>query len=177
VRTERLAREFGLILRHTVFPLHPEVPPEGMALAELFSGRDFDLEAAQRRLRQVAAEVGLPLGERSHTCNSRRAQELGKWAEESGRGEAFRAAAYAAFFVDGRNLYQIEVLTDLARLAGLDPEEAAAVISEQRYAAAVDSDWQRGRELGIHAVPTLLYRDRSLVGFAPYADLRRLIES
>lgn len=177
MRTEQLASEFNLTLRHTVFPLHPEVPPEGMALSALFAGRDFDLDAAQQRLLRVAAEVGLPLGERDRTCNSRRAQELGKWAEEMGRGDAFRGAAYAAFFVDGRNLYQQEVLADLAREAGLDPGEALAAISEQRYAAAVDSDWQRARDLGIHAVPTLRYRGRTLVGFAPYTDLRRLVES
>lgn len=146
-----------------------------MELTELFAGRGFDLEAAQRRLQQVAAEVGLPLAERSRTCNSRRAQELGKWAEELGCGDDFRTAAYAAFFVDGRNLYQPDVLSGITAAAGLDADAALAVVNEQRYAAAVDADWQRARELGVQAVPTLRYHDRTLVGFAPYADLLKLI--
>jgi len=144
-------------------------------LSELFAGRDFDLAAAQRRLQQVAAEVGLPLSERSQTCNSRRAQELGKWAEEQGKGDAFRAAAYRAYFVDGRNLHRDEVLADLAVTSGLDAQAAHQVVAEGRYAAAVDVDWQRARQLGIHAVPTLLYGERRLVGFSPYETMRQLI--
>ena len=70
MRIAELRREFELEVRYRVFPLHPEVPPEGMTLAELFAGRPFDLEGAKRRLRQVADELGVPLSERDRTCNS-----------------------------------------------------------------------------------------------------------
>ena len=77
MRTEQLRREFGLKLRHPVFPPPPQTPAEGLELAELFAGRGRDLDAMLARLQAVAAEVGLPLGERTRTYNSRRAQELG----------------------------------------------------------------------------------------------------
>jgi len=175
VRIAELRREFELEVRYTVYPLHPEVPPEGMTLADLFAGRSFDLESAKRRLRQVADELGVPLGERERTCNSRRAQELGKWAEEEGRGDAWRAAAFRAYFVDGANLYLPETLAAIAAGAGLDPERALGTLDDGRYAAAVDADWQRAIELGVTAVPTYLCEGRRLVGFSPYASLRRLV--
>jgi predicted DsbA family dithiol-disulfide isomerase len=170
-----LCQEYDLSLRHTVFPLHPDTPEEGMELAELFAGRGVDLAANFARLRAVAAEVGLPLGEGTRTYNSRRAQVLGKWAEEQGRGDAFRAAVYRAYFVDGCNIARPQALAELAAAVGLDAEQARRVLAGQRYADAVAADWQRARDAQVHAVPTFQYRQRTLVGFAAYPELRRLI--
>lgn len=145
-----------------------------MELADLFAGR-VDMDAVLARLRRVAAEVGLPLGDRTRTYNSRRAQELGKWAEEQGRGDPFRAAVYRAYFVDGRNIAQPEELKSIAVAAGLPEEEALRVLAEKRFAAAVDADWRRALDLGLTGVPTHLYNGRALVGFQPYEAFRRLV--
>lgn len=64
MRTDRLQRDFGAALRWSVFPLHPEIPEEGMDLAELFVGREEQLGAMQARLLQLSIEEGLPLAER-----------------------------------------------------------------------------------------------------------------
>jgi predicted DsbA family dithiol-disulfide isomerase len=175
VRTEQLRQEYGLTLRHTVFPLHPEIPDEGLELAELFAGRGYDLTAVFARLQGVAREVGVPLGERTKTFNSRRAQELGKWAELQGKGEAYRDAIYQAYFVAGRNIARPEVLTEIASAIGLAEDQARRVVLDRSYADAVDADWQRAHKLGVTAVPTLRYREQLLVGFTPYETLHRFI--
>ena len=63
------------------FPLHPETPAEGISIEELFAGRDIDVDAMYRRMKSLMDAEGLPYGRRSHTYNSRLAQELGSWAE------------------------------------------------------------------------------------------------
>jgi len=176
VRTDRLQREFGVELRWTVFPLHPETPKAGLELAELFGGREEEIKAVQARLRQLAAAEGLPLAERTRTYNSRRAQELGKWAEAQGKGDPFRRAVYRAFFVEGLNIAQGDELVRIAEAVGLPGNEARAVLGAGSFAAAVDADWQRAGELGVSAVPTHLCAGRRLVGFSPYEDFVRLIE-
>jgi predicted DsbA family dithiol-disulfide isomerase len=175
VRTDRLAKEYGVQLRWSVFPLHPETPPEGRALSDLFAGREAMIRDMQARLLQIAATEGLPLAERTRTFNSRLAQELGKWAEEQGRGDQFRHAVYRAFFVEGINIALDEELVRIADAAGLPTDEARDVLKERRFAAAVDADWQRAMELGITAVPTHLCDRRRLTGFAAYDDFVRLI--
>lgn len=175
MRIEQLRREFDLQLRWTAFPLHPETPDEGLELTELLAGRGYDLPAMFERVKGVAADLGLPWTNRSHTYNSRRAQELGKWAENLGRGEAFHAAAYRAYFAEGRNIAQTEVLVALAETLGLDGSEARQVLVERRFAAAVDADWARARQLGISAVPSALWKGEVLVGFQPYAAFRQLV--
>jgi predicted DsbA family dithiol-disulfide isomerase len=170
-----LQREYGVELHWTVFPLHPETPEEGMELSELFAGREEQIKAMQTRLRQLAEVEGLPLAERTRTCNSRRAQELGKWAEAQGQGDLFRKAVYRAYFVDGRNIAKVDELARIAEAVSLPGDEARAVITTGRFAAAVDADWQRARELGITAVPSHLCAGKRIVGFSSYDEFVRLI--
>lgn len=174
MRTDKLREEFDLAIRWSVFPLHPETPDEGRELADLFAGR-FDIEAMMQRVYQVAKELDLPFGQRTRTFNSRRAQELGKWAEEQGAGEAFHMAVYHAYFVDGCNIALPAELAAIASRVGLNADMALQVLDTQSYAAAVDDDWRRASELGVTAVPTGIFRQHALVGFQPYVNYRRLI--
>ena len=174
MRTEQLQQEFDLDLRWTVFPLHPETPEQGQTLDQLFAGR-IDVPSVLARLTQVADSLGLPFGARNHTYNSRLAQELGKWAEQQGRGDAFRTAVYQAYFVDGRNIAKPTELAVIVAALGLSAEEALLVLKEQTFASAVDADWQRSRDLGVSSVPTHRYDNRALVGFQDYAAFRQLI--
>jgi len=174
VRTEKLRREFDLELRLTCFPLHPETPDQGQTLEQLFGGR-FDIPSVLARLKQVADSLDLPLADRAHTYNSRRAQELGKWAEEQGAGEAFHAAAYHAYFAEGKNLARIDVLQEIAEKVGLSAQDAVNVLKQNSFANAVDADWLRADTLGVNAIPTVIYGKRKLVGFAGEEDYRRLI--
>ncbi|GAM11496.1 DSBA-like thioredoxin domain protein [Geobacter sp. OR-1] len=175
MRIERLQQEYGLQLRWTAFPLHPETPTEGRELAELFAGRETMIRDMQARLLQVAATEGLPLTERSRTYNSRLAQELGKWAEAQGHGNEFNHAVYRAFFVAGVNIALVDELVRIAAAIGLPADEARAVLEERSFAAAVDADWQRATDLRITAVPTHLCEGKRLTGFAAYEDFVRLI--
>jgi predicted DsbA family dithiol-disulfide isomerase len=175
VRTDRLVKEYGVQLRWSVFPLHPETPTEGRELSDLFAGREAMIRDMQTRLLQVAAAEGLPLTERSRTYNSRIAQELGKWAEEQGRGNEFRHAVYRAYFVEGVNIALIDELVRIAAAVGLPADEARTVLAERSFAAAVDADWQRAMNLSITAVPTHLCGGKRLTGFAAYEDFVRLI--
>lgn len=163
-----------LTIQWTAFPLHPETPDEGRSLDELFAGRGVDIPAVLARLKSTADDLGLPFTARSMTYNSRRAQELGKWAEAEGRGETFHRLVFDAYFAHGRNIGHLDVLLELAAAAGLDPLEAQRILDQKRYKAAVDQDWQRSRELGITAVPTFQVQGRRLVGAHPYEAIRDL---
>lgn len=176
MRTDRLHHEFGAEFRWTVFPLHPETPPEGMELSRLFAGRERVISEMEEQLARQAVAEGLPLlARRTRTYNSRLAQELGKWAELRGLGGEYRRAVYQAYFVDGVNIAREEELLRICQAVGLPEEEARGVLGARDFAAAVDADWQRSRDLRVTAVPTHLHGARRLEGFAPYADFVRLI--
>ena len=146
-----------------------------MELSEMFAGREAMIADMQARLTQIAATEGLPLVLRSRTYNSRRAQELGKWAESLGVGKLFHQAVYRAYFVDGINIGLIDELVAIAHSIGISAEEARKVIQTGIFAPAVDADWQLSRELQVTAVPTHLYEGKRLAGFGAYEDFERLI--
>lgn len=170
---EKLKANYPVTIRWVPFPLHPETPEEGKSLAELFAGRD--IEPMRERMKQLMAEAGLPYGNRTHTYNSRLAQELGKWADTQAGGEAIHDALYRAYFVDNLNLYNIGALVQIAADVGLDPDTAREVLEKRTFKAAVDEDWQRAHQLGITGVPTFYKDDLVVVGCQPYDILERFM--
>ena len=176
MRTDRLRQEFDLQIEWSVYPLHPEIPDEGMSLYDLFYGK-IDVDSVIARLEGIATELDLPFGKRTMTFNSRKAQELGKWAEEMGAGEPFHKAIYHAYFAEGKNIGQIDILVAVATGVGLDADETKQVIESGRYAARVDADWAKASELGVTAVPTCIYQEKALVGFQDYEAFQQLIQN
>jgi predicted DsbA family dithiol-disulfide isomerase len=175
VRIEKLKGAFEIAARLVHFPLHPETPPEGRSMAELHAGRNIDPEAAYARMKALMDAEGLPYGRRTHTYNSRLAQELGKWADTEPAGEALHDALYRAYFVDNRNIGNPEILVELAQSAGLPPDEARAVLAERRFRDAVDADWAKSRAYGVTGVPTFVAARYGVVGAQPYQILVELV--
>ncbi len=158
------------------FPLHPETPQEGAELERLFAGRGIDLEAMYARMKSLMDQEGLPYGRRTHTYNSRLAQELGKWADTQAGGDVLHDMLYRAYFVDGRNIGDEAVLVTLAEAARLDADMAREVIRQRTFSDAVDADWTRARAWGITGVPTFVAGGYGVVGAQPFEVLARLIE-
>jgi len=172
-----LRQEFEIEIRWTAFPLHPEIPREGMTLEDLFAGRPINLEQVLDHLSRAAAELGLPFGKREKTYNSRMAQELGKLAENHGFGDQFHMAAFRAYFADGLNIGLEPTLMTLGTSVGLAADHVRDALENRSYKAAVDQDWRRSRQMGVTAVPTFIMNGSSLVGAQPYEKLVQLIKA
>ena len=161
----------------TAFPLHPETPEEGRDLEEMYSDRQYDLKEMMAHMKGVADAEGLPLGVRKKTYNSRLAQELGKWAESQGRGDAFHDAAFRSYFAAGKNIGKIPELVELAESVGLPGDEAHKVLETRAFKDVVDRDWLRCRRFGITAVPTFVIGNQALVGAQPYEMMAEFLET
>jgi predicted DsbA family dithiol-disulfide isomerase len=110
------------------------------------------------------------------TFNSRLAQELASWAVSQPGGEAIHDALFRAYFVDGKNIGDPDVLVELAKSVGLSADEAREVIDTRSHKAAVDADWEKSREYGVTGVPTYVVGDRGVVGAQPYETLEALVK-
>ena len=135
------------------------------------------MEAMKQRMSALLTEENLAYGNRSHTYNSRLAQELAKWGESFPEGEALNLKLFEAYFVDGRNLAKPLVLLEVTETAGLDRDAAEEMISKRSFRDAVDTDWKRARELGVTGVPTFVSGNQGLVGAQPYEALEQLIRT
>ena len=137
------------------FPLHPETPAEGRALADLFAGRNLDLRSMHAQMKARMTAEGLPYGERTMTYNSRLAQELGKWADTQPGGEAIHDALFRAYFVEALDISQPAVLLDIAERAGLS--------RRRRPGGAGEADVQGRDRRGLGALPPVRHHRRAHV--------------
>ena len=176
MRIEKLKAEHNVKVEWVHFPLHPDTPAEGRALADLFAGRSPEQrKAMQAQMKARMDAEGLPYGERTHTYNSRLAQELGKWADTQPGGEAFHDAMFRAYFVEARDISQPAVLLEIARQVGLSIDSAREVLEKRTFKDAVDADWKLSRQYGITGVPTFVVGRRGVVGAQPYEVLEQLV--
>jgi predicted DsbA family dithiol-disulfide isomerase len=177
VRIEKLRTEHNVKIEWVHFPLHPDTPMEGRALADLFAGRSPEQrKAMQAQMKARMDAEGLPYGERTHTYNSRISQELGKWADTQPGGEAFHDAMFRAYFVDARDISDTSVLLEIVEQVGLPVDAAREVIEKRTFKEAVDKDWKLSREYGITGVPTFVIGRRGVVGAQPYEALEQLVK-
>ena len=177
MRTDRLAREYDLQLRHVMFPLHPDVPNEGMTLAELFHVPEHRLTEMRSKLERLMADEGLSYGNRTHTYNSRLAQELAKWADATVPGNGIHGALYRAYFVGNTNLADIDALVGIAESVDLSGSDARGILETREFGPVVDADWELARTTGVTGVPTFVVGQRGVVGAQPYEVLVDLVEA
>jgi predicted DsbA family dithiol-disulfide isomerase len=170
-RVEKLKRNLKIDVQWIYFPLHPDTPAQGLPLKDLFAGRGIDIEAAHARLKTLMDAEGLVFNARTHTYNSRLAQELAKGFDS----DALREALYKGYFEFGKNLGDMEVLVEIARSCGVDPAAAREALTERTFKDAVDADWAKARGYGITGVPSFVAGNQKVVGAQPYEVLERLV--
>jgi predicted DsbA family dithiol-disulfide isomerase len=177
VRIEKLKAEHDVKVEWVHFPLHPDTPAEGRALADLFAGRSAEQRKAMHAQMKARMDAeGLPYSERTMIYNSRLAQELGKWADTQPGGEAIHDALFRAYFVETRDISQPAVLLDIAQQVGLSVDGAREVLEKRTFKDAVDADWKLSREYGITGVPTFVVGRYGVVGAQPYEALEELVK-
>ena len=159
-------------VRFQPFELNPGMPPEGENIVEHI-GRKYgstpEQSAASRAMiRERAAEVGfdMRMGEDSRIWNTFDAHRLLAWAAATAGPagqKALKQALFAAHFTEGRNIADRAVLAEVAGAAGLDAEEAAAVLADGRFADEVRAEQGLWRGRGINAVPAVVVEGRYLI--------------
>ena len=171
-----MLKNYLIDVNYIYFPLHPETPAEGQSLREMF-GPQADVAGMIDRLKLFMDQEGLPFdGGRHMTYNSRLAQELAKWGESKPESEQLNMALYQAYFVDGQNIGDVDILLGVVEKIGLPVDEARVVIEQRSMQTAVDADWRYARSVGVTSVPTFAVGMKGVVGAQPYEQLVRLLE-
>jgi predicted DsbA family dithiol-disulfide isomerase len=151
------------------FELNPQMAREGENSTEHLM-RKYGSDAAQIDAnREVIRARGEPLGVSFHMDRNSRvyntfdAHRLLHWAELEGRHVALKTILLRAYFTDGNDVSDHEVLQRLAEEAGLDATEARRILASDAYAADVRAQEQFYLERGIQSVPATIINDRHLI--------------
>jgi len=128
--------------------------PPAERLAAKYGMSVDDAKASHDRLTALAAESGLEYHldttKGGNTFDAHRLIQLGK---ARGIQDAVKERLMRAYFTEGEHVDDRETLVRLATEAGLDADEARAVLSSDEYADAVREDEELARRIGINGVP------------------------
>jgi predicted DsbA family dithiol-disulfide isomerase len=169
-------------IRFQPFELNPQMPAEGQDIAEHIQqkyGSTPEQSAANRTMiRERAAKLGfkMAMSEGSRIYNTFDAHRLLHWAAIEGRQLELKHMLFEAYFTDGRNPGDIEVLVGAAEKAGLDGAAARDVLTSGRYAKEVRDDERLWQSQGVSAVPAVIINRKYLIsgGQPPEAFERAL---
>jgi len=166
---ERIGPDVPVDLHFQPFELNPQMPREGQDidehLAQKYGASPEQTAKNREAIRARGAEVGFTfsLAGRSRIYNTFDAHRLLHWAELEGRQAALKHALFAAYFTEGQDPSDADVLVTRAVQAGLDGERARAILASTEFADDVRAQQRFYLDHGIHAVPAVIVNDRHLI--------------
>ena len=166
---ERMGSETTADIHFQPFELNPQMPPEGQDIAEhiaqKYGSTPEQLARNQEAIRARGAALGFTfnMDKRARVYNTFDAHRLLHWAQLEGRQHDLKQALFTAYFTEGRNPGDREVLIDVARQVGLDPERAREVLDSGLYGDEVRARERHYGEQGIHAVPSVIVNSKYLI--------------
>jgi predicted DsbA family dithiol-disulfide isomerase len=171
-RLLRLNELFDVQVNWCGLEIHPQTPPQGMAIERLGYSHD-QWQRMMEGLRQMATEEHIDITPHNFTTNSRRALLLAEAAKNAGR-EIFYALherLFGAFFTEGQNIGDEQVLRALAKQSDVPSEVVEAAWVDSRYAERLELNRRHAAELGITGTPAFVFGRRIIVGAVPCATL------
>jgi predicted DsbA family dithiol-disulfide isomerase len=174
-RLKRLRFEHGAELIVVPFELRPQLPAEGVPLAQIGVGHS---PRVVEHMNRMAHEGGLALMTPTFVPNTHFALALGELARDKGPQvhEAVHEAIFSAFSGRGLDIGSEEVLLGIAVEQGLDRSEAAAAFDEGRYDDRIHQFHHMALSFGITATPSALICNELFIGSRPYEVLEEAIE-
>lgn len=149
------------------FELDPNAPreservPYAERLARKYGTSPAEAQAMIDRIVAVARADGIVLDfDRIRPGNTFDAHRLVHFAATCGIQGAVKERFLRAYFSEGEPIGDHDTLLRLAREAGLDPDEARAVLANGRYAEEVRADEARAAARGVRGVPFFLIGDK-----------------
>jgi len=156
-----------------------ELRPEPASLPDMSGPRGaWFRQNWQRGVAPLAEQFGVDMRFPPFKPRSRRAHEVAEYAREHDAFGAMRVALFRAFFVEGRNLGDVDVLVDIGESVGLNAPALRGALEAGRYTQRVVELEGIAARLRVSAVPTVVIGGLAIEGVQPYDALRRaLIEA
>lgn len=158
------------------FELNVDMPPEGQNLREHLAAKYGSTPEQSRAARDHLTQLGESLGFRFNysdgmrMVNTFRAHQAIHWAGTHGLAHQMKMALFTAFFSDGLDVGDIDVLVDAAETVGLDRNEAHHVLKNGDFEQAVREEEQFWTSRGIQGVPAMVFDKKYLVTGAQGID-------
>ncbi len=167
----RVAPDIQATVHFQPFELNPQMATEGQEIVEHL-GQKYGINAQQiaantEAIRQRGASVGFTfgIGKRSRVYNTFDVHRLLHWAglQSDAAQRDLKHALLKAYFTDGQNPSDPDVLLGATTAAGLDTEAARSVLAGDGFAAEVRQAEALYHQQGSRRLPPVSINDRHLI--------------
>ncbi len=147
------------------FQIHPEYPATGVPMERRMAqyGKER-YEALWRKIQALAADIDLDMRRPPLLTNSLPALEATEYAKEHGKDSEFWRAVYRAYFHEGKNIGDIDIVLTIATAVGLDGQKLREHLQAGTYLPRMRSFQQEAQTLGVSGVPTFIVGPAQIVG-------------
>ena len=163
---QALAEEAGpIVVRWRPYQLDPTIPEGGLDRAEYMAkkfGKSGRLQSVHDNLTRLGAEVGLPFAfdKITRSPNTLDAHRLIRWATSAGVQSRVVDRLFEAYFVEGRDIGDRVVLTEIAAECGLDADLVERLLAEGADSEVVRQEVEQAQAMGVSGVPFFIFAGR-----------------
>ncbi len=173
-RLQRLRDSYDLKINWCFLEIHPETSATGEPIDSL----DYPSEQWQQmmeNLERVAEEENIPLSKLSFITNSRDALLLSEASKQCGREIFYKLheRLFSAYFVDGKNIGNKEILNQIAESCGMDREIIDSAWADEKHLKRLLDNFNSARKHEIKSVPSFVFGDRVLTGVVTEKTFRQ----
>ncbi len=170
---KKLAASYRFDIHWTGFEIHPELPPGGASPSVLGeAGRD----ALWERIGALAAEWGIEIRQPQYLPNTHLALEAAEFARAQGKLEEFRDLVSRAYFLEGQDIGDHQVLRGLGERVGLNGAALSKALDEEEFFDAVQDNREKALDDLVTVVPVLLIEGLRFIGAQPVEEIERMIQ-
>jgi len=158
------------------FQLNPDMPPEGMDrrayLEQKFGGKEGAVEV-YGQIARAAEEAGITIDFEAiqRTPDTTDAHRLIRWAGQEGVQTALVDRLFAAYFEQGKDISDIDVLVGIASDSGMDGALVRRLLEGQNDRSQIKAEAAYARQKGIQGVPCFIVNNKYAVQGAQPVEL------
>lgn len=158
------------------FQLDPTVPPEGMDRKKYFIkkfGDESRIQQMSDHLTQVGRQEGIDfnLDTIPHAINTLPLHALLHVAGQEGFKPEAEEMLFKAYFTDGKDLRNEEVLTELFSAYGWDREKITRILTDDAIAYEVRQEINHYQSMGVRGVPFFIVNNKYGISGAQPAEV------
>ncbi|MEC8230676.1 MAG: DsbA family oxidoreductase [Pseudomonadota bacterium] len=173
---ERLQKAIKLVdgievdIKFHPFELNPNMDQAGQNLREHIMEKYgiSEQQSADNRARLVQAGEALGFAfnfsDDSRMQNTFKAHQLIHFAASLGAEEAMKLRLFKAYFTEGKNINDIDVLVEEAAQVGIEPASTREVLMSEQYAQQVRQEENLWLQRGVQSVPTFVIGNQGVAG-------------
>ncbi len=166
-----LSKEFNLTIDWKGIEIHPEFPPQGKKRTKTLKSKSF-----AETIREMAKEDNIEIKLPGYATNSRLSLEASEFAKIKGKFLEFHIGVYEAYFLEGRNIGDIEIVLDIGEKAGLHRSDLVECLNKRTMFDSIEANKKEAEDNIILGVPTFIFGNFPVHGNQSTQTMRHIIK-